>query len=236
MNISAIFKVYKFNLKDLKLQIPVVLGGFLFGMLTMFITVRFIDIGNYINMGIYFACFMFWMYMIIFIPKSFALDFKHIVKMGICRKNYIIGTTLYYLLSSIVFGIVIHLLTRLEVFIALKLYENIPVAEMLDKVLFENPLVPFIVGLGVLFLGIVFAAVVLKFGIKGFAVIYFGFIIGNLSLSNESVRNTMVNMGNSTALSAVLNADLPIKIFIVSSLVLISLALSIKTMMKIDIA
>ncbi len=238
MDTSAVLKVFRYNLKHLKYKIPILVCSFLFGILVVFVIVKFIDNENYANLGTFLSCFLYWIVAVVFITISFVNDYKHIVKMGMSRKNYIIGTVSYNFVSLMAFGGITLLLARLEVFITSRLFRNIPVHEMLEKTLIENPYFPFIVGLGVLVLGIYCSAVILKFGLKGFAVLYFGFLFATMSIPKRSHRNIIANIPNS-AVSSVLNVALLLKIAVIAVIAFIVLALlvlSIRIMMKTEIA
>lgn len=236
MNRSAIYKVFKYSLSNLKLQISVMLGAFAIGFLLVFVNVRLIDNDDYAHTGSFMAYFLFCFSMICMSVKSFSIDFKNIIKMGICRKNYIIGINLYCLVSSMAITVLIALLFRLEVFVTASLYSGIPLEELFEKTIAEEPYLPFAVSLCVVLLCPISGAIWLKFGRKGFIALYFAFILWLGSLTNETIKNALFEIKESPALAMLVNAELPVKILVVSVMMLALIYASIRTILKTEIA
>ncbi len=235
MNTTEIYKVFRHNFKNLRIQIPTLLGSFVLGIVLVYIIVRLTSSDTYANIGIFISSMFFSFVTIGMLISSFVVDYKNIVKLSINRKSCLIGSMAYYFISILVASALTPMLARLEIYINSNLYKNIKLEMLFERVYTGNPYISFIVGLLVMVAGIICSAVVLKFGLIGFTIIYFLFIFGSTLFGSSIVRDTLSKLSGNPIISTITGIPLVFKVIAISAIIIILLAICFKVIMKAEV-
>jgi hypothetical protein len=161
MDIKTIFKIFRYQAQRYaKIQFA---AGFLFSIVIWLIMILLSKSGEYKSFGTFAAGMGFLCCSFICGIISWMGDFFDIVKMNISRKNYIAGTGLYYLSTSLVVTGIIYIIMFFETSVMKNLYNG--AIQMIYEWLYGNifnllSITIILVGLG----GMYFGAFTLKYG------------------------------------------------------------------------